>query len=90
LSLGQSGRAYNVCVGSATMMGDLLDTLRAQCAIALELQPAEERLRPNDIASIVGDRTRIESELGWTPKIPMSQTLSDILDYWRGQVRVGA
>ena len=90
MSLGQSGRIYNVCSGEAVRMSSLLDALAAHSPLKFALEHAEERVRPNDVPLIVGNRARIEAEIGWMPVIPIERTLSDILDYWRGQVRVGA
>ena len=44
------------------------------------------RYRPSDNLMLWGDRSRIERELGWKPEIPLDQTLSDLLDYWRKEV----
>jgi GDP-4-dehydro-6-deoxy-D-mannose reductase len=41
------------------------------------------RLRPSDNPVIAGDRSRITAEAGWTPRIPIEQTLGDLLKYWR-------
>ena len=52
--------------------------------ITIEVDPA--RLRPSDNPVIAGDRSRITSETGWVPAIPIEQTLSDLLDYWRAAI----
>jgi GDP-4-dehydro-6-deoxy-D-mannose reductase len=82
---GSPSRPYNVCSGQAYRIRDLLDRLieRSRVPIRVELDP--ERLRPSDNAIIVGDRARISTETGWEPKIPIQQTLADLLDYWRAQ-----
>ena len=90
MSLGQSARVYNVCSGTAIRMSRVLDTLIAQSNLTFTVEHAEERLRPNDVPLIVGDRSRIEAEIGWAPSIPIENTLSDILNHWRAQVRVDA
>jgi GDP-4-dehydro-6-deoxy-D-mannose reductase len=41
------------------------------------------RYRPSDNPVLLGDRGRIERELGWKPEIPLDRTLADLLDYWR-------
>jgi len=89
LSLGQSGRAYNVCSGTAIRMSRVLEALVALSTVSVALEHAEERLRPNDVPLIVGDRSRIESEIGWTPAISMDRTFADVLDDWRRQVHAG-
>jgi GDP-4-dehydro-6-deoxy-D-mannose reductase len=80
---GTPARPYNVCSGRAYRIGDLLDRMieRSRTPIRIELDPA--RLRPSDNPIIAGDRTRIGRETGWEPRIPIQQTLDDLLDYWR-------
>jgi GDP-4-dehydro-6-deoxy-D-mannose reductase len=82
---GKAARPYNVCSGQAYRIRDLLDRLvaRSRIPIRVELDPA--RLRPSDNPIIAGNRSRIGSETGWEPRIPIQQTLDDLLDYWRAQ-----
>jgi GDP-4-dehydro-6-deoxy-D-mannose reductase len=82
----ERGRTYNICSGQAPVMRDLLDGLLARSQAAVELAVADDRLRPNDAPVVLGDPTRISTEIGWTPKIALSQTLADILDDWRARV----
>jgi nucleoside-diphosphate-sugar epimerase len=44
-------------------------------------------MRPNDVPVLQGNAARARAELGWTPHIPIEQTLRDTLEYWRGRVR---
>jgi len=82
---GTPARPYNVCSGQAYRIRDLLEWLigRSRTPIRIEMDP--ERLRPSDNPVIAGDRSRISTETGWAPKIPIQQTLDDLLDYWRAQ-----
>ena len=77
-------RPYNVCSGRAYSMRELLDMLLsfARVRVRIEIDPA--RLRPSDIPIIVGTHARLTEDTGWRPEIPIEQTLSDTLDYWRG------
>ena len=36
---------------------------------------------------IAGDINKLKAATGWTQKIPMEQTVSDMLDYWRAKQR---
>lgn len=85
MNSGSSGGVYNVCSGTAYRIGDLLDTLvgLANVTIGIELDPA--RLRPADVRIIVGDSSRLQSETGWAPSIPIATTLRDTLDWWRDE-----
>jgi GDP-4-dehydro-6-deoxy-D-mannose reductase len=84
-----AGRPYNICTGRAWRMGDLLDELAnmARVRVRIELDPT--RLRPDDIPVLQGDATRLRTELGWAPRIPVEQTLADTLDWWRDEVKAG-
>jgi len=64
-----------------------LSASRAARPIAVRRDPA--RYRPHDAPLVLGDRSRLSSELGWTPRIPIEQTLTDLLDHWRRAVRDG-
>jgi len=80
---GQAGRPYNVCRGEAFRVGDLLDALVSQSKTAIEIRQDPARLRPNDTPVVLGDPSRLKRDTGWTPQVPIEQTLRDLLDYWR-------
>jgi GDP-4-dehydro-6-deoxy-D-mannose reductase len=82
-----AGRAYNVCSGRAWRIADLLDELLHLSRTHVRIDVDGTRLRPHDIPVLQGDATRIRAELGWTPAIPVEQTLRDTLAWWRDQVR---
>ena len=87
MEAGHPGRPYNVCSGHAVAIGDILDRLLRRARVAIRVQVDERRLRPNDIPMVVGNPTRIREDLGWTPTIPIDQTLDDLLEYWRQRAR---
>jgi nucleoside-diphosphate-sugar epimerase len=35
---------------------------------------------------MLGDPSRIREELGWTPRVPIEQTVDDLLAYWRSVI----
>jgi len=84
---GRSGRPYNVCSGHAITIRELLDRLVTRARVKIKIRVDPDRYRPNDVPLVVGDPGRIRSEVGWTPEIPIEQTLDDVLDYWRRNVR---
>jgi GDP-4-dehydro-6-deoxy-D-mannose reductase len=83
---GEAGRVYNVCSGQAFKMRDVLDRLVAMSKVPVTVTIDPARYRPSDNLMLWGDRSRIEQELGWKPEIPLNQTLSDLLDYWRKEI----
>jgi GDP-4-dehydro-6-deoxy-D-mannose reductase len=85
LEHGVGGEVYNVCSGQARRMCDVLDSLRSLANVPIPITKDPDRMRPSDIPISVGDPGKIHSLTGWQPVIPLSQTLSDILDWWRSQ-----
>ena len=85
LENGTDGRAYNVCSGRAIAIGALLDKLLSRAKVAIKVRVDPARYRPNDAPLLVGDPTRLTTELGWLPEISLDQTLDDLLSYWRGR-----
>lgn len=80
---GQRGTAYNVCRGTAVVMRDLLDRLLAMSTVTVTLEQDATRMRPNDLTFLAGDASRLQADTGWSPQIPLQQTLADLLDFWR-------
>ncbi len=80
---GKAGEAYNVCTGESRSGQEVLELLLglSDATISVEQDPA--RMRPADIPELRGDATRIRADTGWRPQIPLEQTLSETLDYWR-------
>ena len=52
----------------------------------IEVREDPDRLRPSDVAVLVGDASKVRAAVGWTPTIPFEQTLRDMLAYWRAKV----
>lgn len=85
LGRGQPKRPYNVCSGRAITIQYLLDLLMARTRVPVAVRVDPARYRPNDTPLLLGDPSRLRDELGWTPQIPLEQTLDDLLEYWRAQ-----
>lgn len=89
MDAGQPGRAYNVCTGQAWRIRDLLDQLLAMATVPIAVEIDPGKFRPIDVPIIAGNASRVRTELGWTPRYAVEQTLRDTLDYWRTQVAAG-
>lgn len=84
---GRPGRAYNVCSGHAWRIRDLLDMMLELATVTVEVTTDPARFRPVDVPIVQGDPTRLQTELGWTTRIGMEQTLRDTIEGWRDEVR---
>ena len=80
---GRPARPYNICSGRAYRVGDLLERMLGLVRARIEVVVDPNRLRPIDIPVVLGNPTRIASEVGWEAAIPIEQTLRDLLEYWR-------
>jgi GDP-4-dehydro-6-deoxy-D-mannose reductase len=87
---GQPGRCYNVCSGRAISMQELLDGLRAQIRVPVEVEIDQARMRPADTPIVVGDRSRLTADTGWQPEHSLSETLASVTDYWRAEAQTEA
>jgi GDP-4-dehydro-6-deoxy-D-mannose reductase len=81
---GDPGAAYNIGCGQAYPMRGILDQLLEMAAHPCEVQEESGRLRRVDEPLLLADTARLQA-LGWSPKIPLSTTLHDILACWRSR-----
>ena len=79
------GRPFNICSGRAWRIGDLLEELLHLARVPIRVRVDADRLRPADASVMQGDASRIRTELGWSPRIPVERMLSDTLEWWRVQ-----
>jgi len=85
LAKGEAGGVYNVCSGRGRRIGELLDVLLAASRARVEVRVDPGRLRPADVPAQVGDPSRLRAATGWSPRIPLERTLSDLLDDWKAR-----
>ncbi|MCG7849074.1 MAG: GDP-mannose 4,6-dehydratase, partial [ANME-2 cluster archaeon] len=77
------GTVYNLCSGKAYNLRELLNILISFSTTDVNVEKDNLKFRPSDLPIMLGDNTKIKSEIGWIPKIDIRSTLSDLLDYWR-------
>jgi GDP-4-dehydro-6-deoxy-D-mannose reductase len=80
---GQPGEVYNVCSGRAYSIREILGMLLEMSRAKIEVRVEPTKVRPLDIPVLVGDCSRLRMLTGWEPRIPLDQTLRDVLEWWR-------
>lgn len=80
---GEPGEVYNVCSGVDLAVQDLADQLVAQSRVPLRLEVDPSLLRPVELPVLRGSHDRLTAATGWQPEIPISQTITDLLEDWR-------
>ncbi len=82
----QPGEVYNLCSGQDYKMLTVLEMLldMSHASLAIEFDPA--RARPSDLPVVRGDYSKFHQATGWQPQIPLTQSLQDLLNYWRTRI----
>ncbi len=76
---GVAGAAYNVCSGVGRSIGSVLDDLIAAAGVAAEVVSVSQRRRANRVPRLVGSGAALRALSSWTPQIPWSQTVADLV-----------
>jgi GDPmannose 4,6-dehydratase len=86
-----AGEYYNIGGTYSCRVGDTLEALLSfsdkKGQIRVEVD--QGRLRPIDADLQVPDCRKFMRHTGWKPEIPFSQTMHDLLDYWRKRLDNG-
>ena len=80
---GVAGDVYNIGSGKAYKMSEILDMMLSFSSAKIKIETDPNLLRPSDNPELICDNTKIKNLTGWMPKIPLEETLKDILEYWR-------
>lgn len=82
---GVPGQIYNVCSGVAHRISDIVELFVAKAAVPITVRHDPSRLRQSDINILQGDNTKLHQTTGWVPRIPLGQTIDDVLVYYRSR-----
>lgn len=83
---GQKGAVYNVCSGQGVSLSEIIQRLAAVAGVNVHIVKNDKLIRPMDNRIIIGSYEKIKQTTGWEPKIPLSQSLQDIVAYWNQQI----
>jgi GDP-4-dehydro-6-deoxy-D-mannose reductase len=87
LDRAKTGEVYNVCSGRAVLLADILKELQRHCSVSVKIEVDPARLRPNQALQMLGDPTKIQTETGWRPRLPLQATLKELLAHWRRKIK---
>ena len=83
---GQAGEVYNLGGDDVYSVQEVLDAIRAQVAFDFEVEQQPELMRSCDELVTAGDNAKFRSCCDWTPKIHLTTTLRDMLEWWRARL----
>jgi len=82
----ESGETYNISSDTAHHIQEVLDTLLSFTSAEITVRQDPALLRPSDTPVFMGNSGKYRKLTGWKPELAFSQSLRDILDYWRQAV----
>jgi GDP-4-dehydro-6-deoxy-D-mannose reductase len=82
----EPGDVYNIGSERAYPISQIVDLLLKSSRVAIRVEQDPERFRPSDTPIMFYSTEKFRKRTGWQPKIPIEQSLKDILDYWRQRV----
>lgn len=80
---GVDGEVYNVGNGNSIKISDILETVISLSETKIEVVVDKQKFRPIDVPRIQADISKMRG-LGWEPSIPIKQSVSETLDFYRG------
>ncbi|HRQ21862.1 MAG TPA: GDP-mannose 4,6-dehydratase [Anaerolineales bacterium] len=87
---GEAGQTYNVCSGRAVAIQGCLQEMMSQSQKQLSARVDAARVQKNDIPVQVGSFQKLHKVTGWNPRIPLKESLADLLNDWRERVKTDA
>jgi GDP-4-dehydro-6-deoxy-D-mannose reductase len=83
---GTPGEIYNLGTGRGLKLTDALETFRSLAARPVEVRVDPARVRAVDLPYLVADASKLREAVGWEPRVPIEQTLADMLADARARV----
>lgn len=85
----QAGEVYNIGGTHTCTVGSILREIMCYAKVTHAIKIDLARLRPLDADHQIPDCSKFTAHTGWRPEIPFKQTMADLLQFWRGKVKVG-
>jgi GDP-4-dehydro-6-deoxy-D-mannose reductase len=76
---GEAGGVYNVCSGTGVSVAEIAAALLAQAERRLRLVVDADLVRATDVPMLVGDPAALVRATGWSPSVPLAQTVEDVM-----------
>jgi len=79
----EPGEVYNVGGDDTYSVQDLVEAIRELSKLDFKVEQRSDLMRACDEAVVAGDNVKFRNCCEWSPRIPITTTLRDILDWWR-------
>lgn len=80
---------YNICSGKAVAIQEILDIFMSFAGTSVQVERDPKRMRPSDVPEIRGSYRALHAVSGWSPTIPLQETLREVFECELQKVRAG-
>jgi GDP-4-dehydro-6-deoxy-D-mannose reductase len=87
IASGDPAQTYLAGQGRSESIGELVDIAVSLARVPVEVVSDPSRIRDGEQPDLYAE-PRALKELGWEPRIPIEQSISDTLDYWRDRAHM--
>jgi len=84
---GDPDQTYLAGRGQSESIRELVDIAVSLARVSVEVQSDPSRVREGEQTDLYAE-PRALKDLGWAPRIPLEQSISDTLDYWRDRAHM--
>lgn len=81
------GEDYVIASGQSRSIQEMLDYLLSQSMVKIAVKVDPQRQRPSDVEILQGDASKFKQATGWQANYTFEQTMTDLLNYWRMQIK---
>ncbi len=81
-----SGETYNITSGNCIRLQDGVEILLKMAKVPVKVEPGVTEIRTYDIPYLSGSARKFQAITDWQPTIPFTQTLADLLNYYRHRI----
>ena len=80
---------YNLSSGRSVSIEWIAGHFRSRSRVPFEIRPRNEPARSGEAREIRGSAAKAERAFGWKARIPLEETLDDLLSEWRERMKDG-
>ena len=88
LKKGKKGETYNVCSNTGYQLRKIVELFSGMTHIPISCKVDHNNFRPSENKELVGCYEKLFLQTGWKPEIPIEQSLTDLLIYWKQKIAV--
>ncbi len=80
---GRKGEIYNVCSGCGISLQNIIQIMCELLGIEITVKENKKLLRPKDNPVIIGNNSKIKSEIHWKNEIPIETSIRDLIVHYQ-------